>query len=51
MALMGVAQLIGRHPAKQKITGLIPGQGVCLSFRYGSWLGHIGGNQWMFLSH
>ena len=26
-ALMGVAQLLGHHPAKQKIVGSIPGQG------------------------
>ena len=27
-----MAQWVGRHPTKQKVTGLIPGQGTCLDF-------------------
>ena len=33
-ALTYVAQLIGHHPAKQKVTGLIPSQGTCLGCRF-----------------
>ena len=36
-ALTYVAQLIGHHPAKQKVTGLIPSQGTCLGCRCGPW--------------
>ena len=28
IALTGVAQLVGHHPAKQKVTGSIPGRGA-----------------------
>ena len=27
---MDIAQLIGHHPAKQKVTGSIPSQDICL---------------------
>ena len=37
--LTGVAQWVGRHPAKQKVTGSIPGQGACLGYRQGPQLG------------
>ena len=30
IALAGVAQLIGRHPANLKVTSSTPGQGTCL---------------------
>ena len=33
--LTGVAQLVGCCPTKQQVTGLIPGQGTCLSCRFG----------------
>ena len=29
-ALTAVAQLVGHHPTKQKVTDSIPGQGTCL---------------------
>ena len=29
LALTGVAKLVGRLPAKQKVTSVIPGQGTC----------------------
>ena len=32
IALAGVAQLAGCHPETQKVTGLIPDQGICLDF-------------------
>ena len=34
-ALTSVAQLVGHHPEKQKVTGLIPGQGTCLDCGFG----------------
>ena len=37
-ALTGVAQLVRSCPTKQKVAGLIPGQGTCLSCRFGPWL-------------
>ena len=33
LALTSVAQLVGRHPAKQKFTGLISSQSTCLGSR------------------
>ena len=40
-ALTSRAQLVGRHPAKRKVAGLIPGQGTCLGYRSGPWSGHM----------
>ena len=40
-ALTGVAQLVGGHPVKQKIMGLMPGQDTCLGYRFGPRLGRI----------
>ena len=34
-ALTGVAQSVGRHPAKQKINNWIPSQGTCLGCGFG----------------
>ena len=34
MALTGVAQLVGHRPAKQKVTGSVPGQGTCLGYGF-----------------
>ena len=36
-ALTCVAQLVGHHPAKQKVMGLIPDQGTCLGLRFCPW--------------
>ena len=33
--MAGVAQLFGHHPANQKVTGSIPGQGTCRGCRFG----------------
>ena len=38
-ALTSVAQLVGNHPTKRKVAGLIPGQGTCLRCRFGSPIG------------
>ena len=38
-ALTGVAQLVGRLPESEKVTGSIPGQGTCLGCRPGPQLG------------
>ena len=38
-ALTDVAQLVGCHTAKQKVTSSIPGQGTCLGCRPGPQLG------------
>ena len=35
-ALTGVAQLVGRHPAKRKVTGLIPCQGTWVGCGFGA---------------
>ena len=32
-----MAQLVGHRPAKQKVAGLIPGQGTCLGCGLGPW--------------
>ena len=47
--LTGVAQFVGHHLAKQKVTGSIPGQGAWLVCGFGPGSGHRG-NQVMFLS-
>ena len=39
IVLTGVAQWVGRRPTNRKVTGLIPGQGMCLGCRPGPWLG------------
>ena len=50
-ALVGVAQLVGRHSANQKVTSLIPHQGTYLGCRFEPWLGRFWeGNQSMFLT-
>ena len=41
MALAGVAQLVGYHPAKRKVASSIPSQGTCLGCKFGPWLGHV----------
>ena len=33
--------VVRHHPAKQKVTDSIPGQGTCLGCGFGSWLGCI----------
>ena len=38
---MGVALTAGHRPANQKVTGSIPGQGTCLSCRFGPQLGQV----------
>ena len=30
-----------RHPAKQKVMGLIPSQGTCLRCKFGPWSGRV----------
>ena len=40
-ALTGVALLVGHWTAEQKVAGSIPGQGICLSFKFSPWLGHV----------
>ena len=51
-ALTDVAQLVGCHPVKWKVTGLIPGQGTCLGCRFGPPSGRVqeATNQSTFLS-
>ena len=41
VALASVAQLVGHHPAKQKVAGLIPGRGTGLGFGFSYWSGSI----------
>ena len=36
-----MAQLVACHPTKQKVTGLIPGQGKCVSCEFGPWTGCV----------
>ena len=51
-ALTSVAQVVGRHPAEWKVTGLIPGQGTCPGCGFDPQLGYVQeGNQSMFLSY
>ena len=38
-ALTGVAQLAGHHPAKQKVAGSIPSQGMNLGCGFSPWWG------------
>ena len=40
-ALAGVGQWVGPCPTKQKVAGLIPGQGTCLGCGPGPHLGHM----------
>ena len=40
-ALTYVAQLVGCHTDRQKVTSLIPGQGTGLGCRFGVQLGHV----------
>ena len=37
--MTSVAQLVGHHPEKQKVTSSIPDQGTCLGCGPGPWLG------------
>ena len=39
IVLPGVAQWVGHHPKKQKVTRSIPSQGTCLGCGPGPWLG------------
>ena len=39
--LIDVAQLVGCRPAKPKVIGSVPGQGICLGCGQGSWLRRI----------
>ena len=41
MALTSVAQLVGRRPAKQKVTGSSPLQGTRLEHRFGPCSEHV----------
>ena len=52
MALTSVTQLVERHPTRQKVSSLIPGQGT-YAWVNGSVLAGAcaRGSQWMFLSH
>ena len=38
LALTSEAQLVGRHSAKQKVAGSIPGQNTCIGCRFSRWL-------------
>ena len=40
-ALIGVAQLVEHYPAKQKVTSLIPGQGMYLGCTFGPQSVHV----------
>ena len=40
-ALTSVAHLVGHHPAKQKVSGAMPSQGMCLGCGFGPWSGHV----------
>ena len=46
-----MAQWVGLHPANQKVTGTIPGQGTCQSCGPGPWLGCARGSGSMCFSH
>ena len=41
LTLAGVAQLVGHHPANQKVTSSVTSQGTCLGCRFGPWLGRM----------
>ena len=41
VALTGVAQLVGHHPARQKAASSIPQWGTCLGCGFSPWRGHI----------
>ena len=47
-ALTSVAQLLGRRPRKQKVPGMLPGQGTCLGHGLVPWVGCL--HQPIFLS-
>ena len=48
-ALTRVAQLVGHHPAKQRVASLIPGEGTCQCCRFGSQCGWVGeATDWSF---
>ena len=50
VALAGIAQWIECRPVNRKVTGSIPGQGMCLGFALGPQLGgNARGNQSMCL--
>ena len=42
---------VGQHPAKRKAAGSIPGEGTCLGWGFGPWLGHIRGTTNWCYSH
>ena len=39
--MTGVAQLVGCHPTKRKVTSSIPDQGTCLGCGLRPWSGHV----------
>ena len=46
-----MAQWVGRQPAKLKVAGSIPGQGMCLGYGPGPRWEHGKDNLFMFLLH
>ena len=36
-----MAQLVGHHPAKSKVAGSVPDQGICMGSAFGSPEGHL----------
>ena len=51
LTFTGVAQLLGYHPAKQKVTGSIPSQAHArVAGSVPDWV-HAGGNTSVYLSH
>ena len=50
IALTGVVQLVGQHPADRGVLGSIPGQGTCLGCGFGPQLGSVRHSQLMFPS-
>ena len=51
-ALTGVAQLVGRRPARRRVASLMTsGRGTCLGCRFGPDWGCARGNGCKFLSH
>lgn len=51
LTLAGVAQLTELRPMHQEVTGLIPDQGTCPSYRLDPSEGRAGGSQSMVLSY
>ena len=46
-----MAQLVGHCPAKWTVASLVPGQGTCVGFGFGPWLGRIGeATEWCLTS-